>query len=183
VVRNEGLTAIYNRFHHPKEKSTDIAHLRELQVEMDNAVAAAYGWGDLDLGHGFHETPQGVRFTISEPARREVLARLLRLNHERYEEEVRQGLHEKGKKKPDGAAKPKASRTARAAGQLALLSEIDLGDEPALEPVKQAVPRAEIGDWDQCKCLGCGRLVMGFSLAEHTQTEHQGKDPGYRKMG
>ena len=33
--------------------------------------------------------------TISEPARREVLARLLKLNHERYAEEVRQGLHEK----------------------------------------------------------------------------------------
>ena len=57
-------------------------------VEMDNAVAAAYGWTDLDLGHGFHETKQGVRFTISEPARREVLDRLLKLNHERYAEEV-----------------------------------------------------------------------------------------------
>ena len=45
--------------------------------------------------HGSHETMQGVRFTISEPARREVLARLLKLNHERYAEEVRQGLHEK----------------------------------------------------------------------------------------
>ena len=85
---------------------------RELHVEMDNAVAAAYGWGDLDLGHGFHETPQGVRYTISEEARREVLARLLRLNHERYEEEVRQGLHEKkgkgnkGKKGKTGKEKP-----------------------------------------------------------------------------
>src|SRR5438046_7382669 len=62
---------------------------------MDKAVAVAYGWTDLDLGHGFHETKQGVRYTISEPARREVLARLLKLNHERYAEEVRQGLHEK----------------------------------------------------------------------------------------
>ena len=33
------------------------------------------------LGHGFHDTKQGVRFTISEPARREVLQRLLKLNH------------------------------------------------------------------------------------------------------
>jgi len=51
----------------------------------------------LDLVHGFHETKQGVRYTISEPARREVLARLLKLNHERYAEEVKQGLHEKKK--------------------------------------------------------------------------------------
>lgn len=70
-----------------------------MHVEMDSAVAAAYGWQDLDLCHGFHETAQGLRFTISESARREILTRLLQLNHERYAEEVRQGLHEKKKKR------------------------------------------------------------------------------------
>jgi hypothetical protein len=64
-------------------------------VALDRALAAAYEWIDLDLGHGFHETKQGVRFTISERARQEVLARLLALNHERYREEVRRGLHER----------------------------------------------------------------------------------------
>jgi hypothetical protein len=87
LARQEGLTKTYNRFHDPDERSADIARLRALHVEMDQAVAAAYGWDDLDLGHGFHETAQGVRYTISEPARREVLARLLALNHQRYEEE------------------------------------------------------------------------------------------------
>src|SRR3954468_17106387 len=73
---------------------------------MDQAVAAAYGWADLDLGHGFHETKQGVRYTISEPARREVLARLLKLNHERYAEEVAKGLHDKkGKGKGWGSGR------------------------------------------------------------------------------
>ena len=66
---------------------------------MDEAVAKAYGWGDLKLEHGFHETKQGLRYTISEAARREVLDRLLKLNHERYAEEVALGLHEKGAKK------------------------------------------------------------------------------------
>ncbi len=47
------------------------------------------------VDHGFHDTQQGVRFTISEPARREVLQRLLKLNHARYAEEVQPGLHEK----------------------------------------------------------------------------------------
>lgn len=42
---------------------------------------------------------QGVRYTIREPARREVLARLLALNHERYAEEVKAGLYEKKGKK------------------------------------------------------------------------------------
>ncbi len=97
LSRQEGLTATYNRFHNPDEHSADIARLRELHVEMDCAVAAAYGWRDLELGHGFHKTKQGIRFTISEQAREEVLARLLRLNNERWEEEERQGLHKKGK--------------------------------------------------------------------------------------
>ena len=91
LARQEGLTKTYNRFHNPDEAAEDIQKLRQLHVEMDNAVAAAYGWTDLDLGHGFHETKQGLRFTISEPARREVLARLLKLNHERYAEEVARG--------------------------------------------------------------------------------------------
>jgi hypothetical protein len=96
--RSEGLTKTYNRFHDPDESATDIQKLRNLHVEMDQAVAAAYGWSDLDLSHGFHETKQGVRFTISEPARREVLQRLLKLNHQRYAEEVAAGLHGKSAK-------------------------------------------------------------------------------------
>ena len=36
---------------------------------------------------GFRETKQGIRFTISEAARREVLDRLLALNHERHSEQ------------------------------------------------------------------------------------------------
>src|SRR5206468_12743585 len=98
----EGLTKTYNRFHISDETDAEIQKLRDLHVEMDRAVADAYGWSDLDLGHGFHETRQGVRFTISESARREVLARLLKLNHERYAEEVKQGLHDKGKIKSNG---------------------------------------------------------------------------------
>jgi hypothetical protein len=83
-----GLTATYNRFHNPTDRAPDIQQLRDLHVEMDHAVAAAYGWCDLALGHGFHDTKQGLRFTVSEPARRELLDRLLALNHQRHEEEV-----------------------------------------------------------------------------------------------
>jgi hypothetical protein len=108
LARQEGLTKTYNRFHNPDEASDDIQELRDLHVEMDNAVASAYGWADLDFGHGFHETKQGLRFTISESARREVLGRLLKLNHERFAEEVEQGLHDKkkggGKKSAKNAA-------------------------------------------------------------------------------
>ncbi len=46
-------------------------------------------------GVGFHEPKQDTRFTISELVRREVLARLLTLNHEPYAEEVKTSLHDK----------------------------------------------------------------------------------------
>jgi hypothetical protein len=68
----------------------------------NGAIAVTYGWSDLDLGHGFHETKQGVRYTGSETARRTVLDRLLALNHQRYEEEVKAGLHDKGAKRGNG---------------------------------------------------------------------------------
>ena len=84
----EGLTGTYNRFHNAELSGDKIDHLRELHIEMDKAVSVAYGWTDIDLEHDFYETDKGVRFTISESARREVLQRLLKLNHERYEEEA-----------------------------------------------------------------------------------------------
>jgi len=93
--REEGLTDIYNRLNDPDERSADIQGLRTLQVELDKAVSIAYAWVNLDLGHGFQETAQGVRFTICDSARRATLDHLLALNHQRYAEEVRSGLHVK----------------------------------------------------------------------------------------
>ncbi len=115
-ANNQGLTATYNRFHDPDDDDDGIQTLRDLHVEMDLAVLAAYGWSDLPLDHGYHQTKQGLRFTVSEPARVELLDRLLELNHQRYAEELAAGLHEKpakaakaGKVKP---AKAKAPATA-----------------------------------------------------------------------
>jgi hypothetical protein len=83
----EGLTQTYNRFHDATETGAGIVEMRHLHVEMDQAVAAAYGWQDLNFGHGFHVTRQGLRYTVSKTARREVLDRLLALNHKRHTEE------------------------------------------------------------------------------------------------
>ncbi len=46
-----------------------------------------------------NSTKQGERFTLSEPARREVLDRLLALNHQRHAEELAAGLHEEKSKR------------------------------------------------------------------------------------
>jgi len=101
-----GLTKLYNLVHSEAETGEDVRRLREIHTEVDYAVAEAYGWGDLDLKHGFHDTRQGPRFTIDPVVQVDILDDLLELNHERYNEEVRQGLHNKGKRKV--AAKPTA---------------------------------------------------------------------------
>ena len=100
VERQEGLTKTYNRVHAPDEHADDIVRLREIHVSLDNVVRDAYGWDDLDLGHDFHDTKFGMRFTFAPEPRQEVLDRLLELNHERYAMELRQGLHGKPKGNP-----------------------------------------------------------------------------------
>jgi len=81
----------------------NIIKLRELHKKMDEAVLQAYGWGDIDLVHDFYEVdylPENdrIRYTISPDARKEVLKRLLKLNHEIHEKEIKAGLNTKGKK-------------------------------------------------------------------------------------
>lgn len=101
-----GLTDIYNLFHTRDLTPAEVARvskkplpeaeagyqgileLRRLHRELDLAIRDAYGWTDLDLGHDFVEVetlPENdrVRYTISPAARKEVLKRLLALNHQR----------------------------------------------------------------------------------------------------
>jgi hypothetical protein len=67
-------------------------------MSLDTAVCHAYGWDDLELEHGFCDTDQGRRWTISQKDRIEILDRLLELNKERYESEIAAGLHGGSKK-------------------------------------------------------------------------------------
>lgn len=115
-----GLTKTYNLFH-TKELTVedviknskqnedvcenayqDILKLRQLHKLMDNTVLKAYNWEDINLAHDFYEVdylPENdrIRFTISPEARKEILKRLLLLNHQIYKEEITQGLHDKKK--------------------------------------------------------------------------------------
>ncbi|AOI80968.1 Eco57I restriction-modification methylase domain-containing protein [Burkholderia cepacia] len=151
-----GLTDIYNLFHSRdlspelvakvSKKPADIARtgfdglmeLRRLHVALDNAVRDAYGWGELNLGHDFVEIDtlpenDNVRYTISPMARKEILKRLLALNHERAGQEAVQAP-EKGK-----ITRPSAKRTAAAAPPTALVGA------PAFETVLAevaALPKA-----------------------------------------
>jgi hypothetical protein len=99
LARQAGLTAMYNLVHDRHCVDEDIAELRRIHSSIDEEVSRAYGWNDLSLDHGFHDTRQGVRFTVGPTARQEILDRLLELNHERYAEEEAKGLHDKKKAK------------------------------------------------------------------------------------
>jgi hypothetical protein len=106
-----------------------IIKLRALHVQMDEAVLSAYGWSNyelkitnydnaskalisnsqlkIDLKHDFYEVdylPENdrVRYTIHPDARKEVLKRLLELNHKIHEEEVKAGLWDKKGKNGKG---------------------------------------------------------------------------------
>ncbi len=107
VRHNEGLTTTYNRFHDRLERDSDILHLRDLHAQMDRAVLDAYGWTDISTDCEFipdymDEGPDGepieksLRYRWPDAVRDEVLARLLKLNAERFAAEVNAGLHAKG---------------------------------------------------------------------------------------
>lgn len=89
---NLGVTDVLRLFNEPANNDAALVQLRNLHQALDVAVRNAYGWTDIDLGHGFHTVPylpasDRVRYTISESARLEVLRRLSNLNRERWQVE------------------------------------------------------------------------------------------------
>ena len=84
--RDLGLTKLYNLVNDPGLEAgidPDVDRMRAIHVDLDAAVAAAYGWDDLDLTHGFHTYRKMTRWTLSPVTRVEILDRLLEENHRR----------------------------------------------------------------------------------------------------
>jgi hypothetical protein len=128
VANNEGLTKTYNRFHDPAEDAPGIVRLRQLHAAMDRAVLAAYGWSDLvETGRcaceflpdyydepeqeGGDPIPKSIRHRWPDATRDEVLARLLKRNAERAEEE-RLAVGAKAAAGPAKAKKPRGKKLA-----------------------------------------------------------------------
>lgn len=153
-----GFTDVYHAFHAPGDSPEGIQDLRNLQVEMDHAVTAAYDWDDLNLEHGFHETKQGLRFTISEMARSKVLQRLLILNHERHEEEAKQGLHTKKTKRQTARKAKSKSPSKQPAPMLFDLDAIDSPSETQDTPIVESIS-------DRRQQVLCGFAVNVFTIA------------------
>ena len=82
--RDLGLTKTYNLVNDASVNGdVDVALLRDIHVEIDEALVAAYGWDSLRLGHGFHTYRQMERWTFGPAARVELHDRLLLENHRR----------------------------------------------------------------------------------------------------
>lgn len=99
LARQAGLTKTYNLVHDPDCSDADIVELREIHKATDEAVCRAYGWDDLvpQLDHGHHPVGREKRYTVCPAVQRELVDRLLELNHERYEAEEAAGPHAKKK--------------------------------------------------------------------------------------
>lgn len=81
-----GITDLYNRVNDPclsGRDNAEIAEIRTIHTELDRVVMEAYGWGDVELNHGFHTYRQMTRWTVCPEARVEILDRLLEENHRR----------------------------------------------------------------------------------------------------
>jgi hypothetical protein len=121
---NERLTSTYNRFHDSSETTAcgfgldyldteeDAQLPDELQERIDSGELFFWDAGDALDFQGQLEAYGAIsgrrklpwRYRWPDAVRDDVLARLLALNAERYEEEVRLGLHSKGAKQAAKAA-------------------------------------------------------------------------------
>jgi hypothetical protein len=123
-----GLTDIYNLFHARDLTPTTVSkvskkpaaesergyqgllELRRLHIELDLAIRDAYGWQNLPLDHDFYEVEtlaenDRLRYTISPASRKELLRRLLALNHVRAEAEKVQAHETEARQESTGASR------------------------------------------------------------------------------
>ena len=83
LSRQLGLTRIHHLFHNRQNADADIAQLRSLHREMDEAIIQSYGWNDVGPDHGFYENERGqIRYTVSDFAKQQITRRLIELNVE-----------------------------------------------------------------------------------------------------
>lgn len=131
------------------EGFTRLQRLRDLHRELDQTVLTAYGWHTasdfgppLALGHNFHPVeflPENdrTRYTIHPDARRELLTRLLKLNHARAAQ-AEQAAKQEAIAAPKKKSKPKQA-TVAAPPELELGLDV-FGRAPVPAPVERTLP-------------------------------------------
>lgn len=127
-----GVTKFMNSVHDKRESGVMVEEYRSLLVQLDGLVLSMYSW-PISLEHDFYELdflPENdrTRYTISPAARKEVLKRLLALNHERAAEEAKAKPVKKGKKEKAPKA-PRAEDTKQLGFFAESAVEIEGGEE------------------------------------------------------
>jgi hypothetical protein len=148
------------------ELTARVFRLRDVHQELNHAMLNAYGWHEesedgpaIDLKHDFYEVdylPENdrVRFTIHPDARREILKRLLLLNHRRHAEEVEAGLHDKKKTATKKKSTAKSAKKVAAAAT-PLFDQLDESKESTVARstvIDTAFPSTEVEKL-LCACL------------------------------
>ena len=103
LATKQGLTKAYNALKDPDCEDPVIFDLRELHVEMDRSVLAAYGWRDINVPpyqEARTATEQGARQAFED----EVLDRMFALNAERGLQEHRIGSRTTSSRQERGLA-------------------------------------------------------------------------------
>ena len=85
--------ALMNKVHDRANSDGEILDLRVALKDLDIQVLRSYGWSDLIVEYEFREIGKGQRLGLETELAKEVLNRLLELNHRYYEDEVARGLH------------------------------------------------------------------------------------------
>lgn len=127
IATQQGLTQTYNRLKDPDCLEHDIVALRELHLELDRAVLAAYGWTDLIPLVPAYTTPRTDDEKRAVAAFEDaVIDRLFALNAERAAQEraaEAAAVPAAGTGKPKRGAK--RSKSAASNAQLPLGSQDD----------------------------------------------------------
>lgn len=147
-----------------------LQRLRELHRELDQTVLTAYGWHtDSDFGpalalrHDFHPLdflPENdrIRLTLHPEARREVLARFLKLNHQRAAE-----AEQIQKQAPVAAPAKKKSKPKQPA--VAAPPELNLGLDLFGRSATPAVPQPQFASFaDAYPSTAADKLVCAMAL-------------------
>lgn len=84
-----GLTKVYSLYHSPTENRPQFEKLRLLHAALDESVAKAYGWSDINMSHAFIDLTGGdearskkrqYRYKWPVDVENKILSKLLKLN-------------------------------------------------------------------------------------------------------
>lgn len=82
-----GVTPAMNAICDEQNQEPNVVEARKLIREIDALVLKAYGWDDLALQYEYQDEGIGPRYMLTKELREDILDRLIKLNHQYWEEQ------------------------------------------------------------------------------------------------